>query len=227
LNTIRPTLLALSFGAAVVLASTAGCPGGAAGHDRGASPRRMPPWSYDEFEVFDDYPGLIAAEPDGDTESVERPPVVSDAAKAWDVRDGVVARDWRYIVIHHSATNEGSAAAFRRYHRRKGWDDLAYHFVIGNGRGAPDGKVELGMRWVRQQAGAHAGNREYNDHGIGICLVGNFERSRPTEAQMASLKKLVRFLRKRFDIGAIDVVRHSDVNTTKCPGRNMPWPVEY
>src|SRR5437016_3151778 len=43
------------------------------------------------------------------------------------------ARPWRWIIIHHSATPSGSAAKFDRDHRSKGWDELGYHFVVGNG----------------------------------------------------------------------------------------------
>ena len=145
---------------------------------------------------------------------------------AWEVPEGVEARDWRHIVIHHSATDEGSAATFDEYHREvKGWKGLAYHFVIGNGTHTPDGSVEVGYRWKRQIAGAHAGVREYNQYGIGVCLVGDFETARPTKKQMASLKELLAFLTKRFSVAPVDVVRHKDLTKTKCPGRNFPWPV--
>src|SRR5579864_1667285 len=50
---------------------------------------------------------------------------------------------FRSIVIHHSATHGGSAAAFERTHRTR-LGGLAYHFVIGNGSGAPDGAIEVG-----------------------------------------------------------------------------------
>lgn len=143
----------------------------------------------------------------------------------WDVPEGTKPRAWKYIVIHHSATEEGSAAVFDDYHRDvKGWKGLAYHFVIGNGTLTPDGAVEVGYRWRNQTAGAHAGVREYNYHGIGVCLVGDFERSRPTERQMGSLTSLLGFLMKRFDIPLSRVVRHGDVVSTKCPGGNLPWP---
>ena len=72
----------------------------------------------------------------------------------WDV---TIRRTWKYIVIHHSATDSGSAASFDRSHRKRGWDGLGYHFVIGNGRGTGDGVVEVGYRWTRQVTGAHAG----------------------------------------------------------------------
>lgn len=147
-------------------------------------------------------------------------------AKVWEIPAGVKPRQWQWIVIHHSGTTEGSVAAFDRYHREvKGWEDLAYHFVIGNGRGMPDGHIEASARWLQQRAGAHAGSLEHNERGIGICLVGDFEKQRPTTAQMASVRLLVRALMERFGIPPERVIRHSDVVATKCPGKLMPWPL--
>ncbi len=139
--------------------------------------------------------------------------------------DHYCVRDWRYIVIHHSATTSGSAAEFDRYHRRKrGWENgLGYHFVIGNGNGTPDGEVEIGNRWLDQIDGAHAGVEEYNHYGIGICLVGNFNQSRPTAAQMASLSVLVEYLQNRCHITSENVIMHRHCRQTDCPGRNFPY----
>jgi hypothetical protein len=95
------------------------------------------------------------------------------------------ANQWRWIVVHHSATVSGGAARFDKLHREKGWDELGYHFVIGNGTDTRDGQIEVGSRWVKQKRGAHtktADNR-FNDYGIGICLVGNFNYDRPTAEQ--------------------------------------------
>ena len=153
-------------------------------------------------------------------------PTAHEDARLWEVPAKLKPRGWKYIVLHHSATGEGSAEAFDKYHRKvKGWKGLAYHFVIGNGTSTPDGAVEVGYRWKSQKVGAHAGVKEYNHHGIGICLVGDFEHSRPTKKQIASLRALLGFLRKRFGLGPETVVRHRDVGETKCPGRNFPWPV--
>src|SRR5205809_827024 len=77
--------------------------------------------------------------------------------------------------LRDAGSASGSAAEFDKYHRSKGWDGLGYHFVIGNGTGSGDGQVEVGYRWKRQMVGAHAGNAEYNQRGIGICLVGDFQ----------------------------------------------------
>lgn len=133
-------------------------------------------------------------------------------------------RPWRFIVIHHSATDSGSAAQFDRAHRDKGWDELGYHFVIGNGRGSRDGMVEVGPRWPRQKWGAHAKtpDNQYNDYGIGICLVGNFDNTRLTAAQEASLARLVAYLMRTYNIPASRVIGHKDTGrSTDCPGRNL------
>jgi hypothetical protein len=135
-------------------------------------------------------------------------------------------RPWRFIVIHHSATATGSAGEFDRMHRAKGWDELGYHFVIGNGTGSGDGEVEVGGRWPVQKHGAHtkvANHPEYNDLGIGICLVGNFDVTRPTEAQMQSLVRLVRFLRDRYDIPRGRMYGHGQLKPTDCPGRYFDY----
>ncbi len=137
-------------------------------------------------------------------------------------------RTWRYIVIHHSGTSEGSAAAFHKYHREvKGWDGLGYHFVIGNGRGSGDGKVEVGFRWPKQMHGAHAGrppdgSNTMNETGIGICLVGDFNRGPPSAAQKRSLHELVDFLSAWCRIPKENIVLHRDIRDTDCPGRRFP-----
>jgi hypothetical protein len=148
-----------------------------------------------------------------------RPLPVHEAA--WE--PAAASRPWRWIVVHHSATDVGSAAAFDLFHRAKrGWDELGYHFVIGNGGGVTDGLVEIGSRWPKQKWGAHCrvgDNEEYNYFGIGICLVGNFETHRPSEAQMAALARLVDYLSAKYGIDEAHIIGHSHVGDTRCPGR--------
>ena len=131
------------------------------------------------------------------------------------------ARAWRYIVIHHSASPTGSAAAFDREHRARGWDELGYHFVIGNGTGSGDGQIEVGPRWTKQKYGAHAKtpDERYNQYGIGICLVGNFDNGPPDAAQMKSVSTLVAYLMKTYNIAPENVIGHRDTKATDCPGK--------
>lgn len=135
-------------------------------------------------------------------------------------------RLWRYIVIHHSASEGGNAAVFDTQHRKRGWDELGYHFVIDSGRGGPDGRIEVGGRWTKQKWGAHCGgtpNNEYNNHGIGICLVGNFTDRLPSEKQLESLRRLVEYLVSTYDIPPENVIGHRDSPnaSTECPGRRF------
>jgi len=135
-------------------------------------------------------------------------------------------RQWRYIVIHHSAGDNGNARMFDAAHRRRGWDELGYHFVINNGKGGPDGYIEAGSRWKKQKWGAHCGgtpNNEYNNYGIGICLVGDFRHGMPTPAQLASLRRLVYHLVARYHIPPESVVGHRQCPNanTQCPGKTL------
>jgi hypothetical protein len=143
---------------------------------------------------------------------------------------GIRANAWRWIVIHHSATPGGSATSFDRMHRQKGWDELGYHFIVGNGSETKDGQVEVGSRWRKQKWGAHAKtpDNKYNDYGIGICIVGNFDVSRPSLKQMESVAKLVAHLQKTYRIPPERIIGHGMVHTfdkggtsTECPGRNL------
>lgn len=103
---------------------------------------------------------------------------------------------------------------------------MGYHFVIGNGSGSGGGRVEVGSRWTKQKHGAHckiAGHPEYNDFGIGICLVGNFNETRPTEAQVRALANLVRYLSARYRIPRSRIFGHGQLKATDCPGRYFDY----
>jgi len=134
---------------------------------------------------------------------------------------------WTHIVIHHSATTTGNARTLDRIHRQRGFTNgLGYHFVIDNGTvGRRDGSVEVGRRWVRQQKGAHCDAGGMNQHGIGICLVGDFTHHPPSPAQLQALVSLVNTLRAYYRIPRSRIIRHRDVygKQTACPGDRFPW----
>jgi len=144
----------------------------------------------------------------------------------------VAARDWKHIVIHHTATKSGSVESIHAAHLKNKdkngnpWLGIGYHFVIGNGDGMPDGAIEPTFRWRTQIQGAHAGstNKDYNERGIGICLVGDFDKTPPTAAQRKSVKLLVQTMRAEYHIPAANVVGHKDIraSATECPGKLFP-----
>ncbi|MGA2171898.1 MAG: peptidoglycan recognition family protein [Sedimentisphaerales bacterium] len=137
-------------------------------------------------------------------------------------------RAWSAIIIHHSATDAANAAIIDKWHRDNGWNGIGYDFVIGNGTNSGDGEVEPTYRWRGQLTGAHCGGTPgnwANEEGIGICLVGDFNRTTPTARQMDSLVRLVRFLQQRYGIPKSRIYGHGSTpggHSTDCPGRRFP-----
>lgn len=145
---------------------------------------------------------------------------------SWVPLAGAETRPWKWIVIHHSDDLSGCCAKYDAVHRAKGWDECGYHWVIGNGSMTGDGQIEMTTRWPVQKHGAHAKtpDNRFNDFGIGIVLVGDFEKGPgPSAAQYAALLRLTRWLMARYDISADHVMKHGDAKSTACPGRNFPW----
>jgi LysM repeat protein len=133
---------------------------------------------------------------------------------------------WKHIVVHHSADSNNSIRGMEHYHRhaRRMENGLAYHFVIGNGVNTTDGKIYVCDRWKRQIQGGHIGSAALNEIAIGICLVGNFEKTLPTAKQKSSLKALVSRLRSRTGIPYNRIYthrqfhHHKELKSTICPG---------
>lgn len=53
-------------------------------------------------------------------------------------------------------------------------------------------------------------------------LIGNFEKTAPTAAQLAAVKRLVGVMKQSYSIDNDHVVGHGDVKATECPGRKFP-----
>lgn len=133
--------------------------------------------------------------------------------------------NWKRIVVHHSAIKYGNVKKYDRAHRERGMQNgLAYHFVIGNGIDSGDGEIEIGPRWKKQLQGGHVKNHAVNLTSIGICLVGNFEKTHPSKRQMDSFTQLVDWLQKDVLKKKTLFAGHKDLKgeQTVCPGRNFP-----
>ncbi len=85
-----------------------------------------------------------------------------------------------------------------------------------------DGEVAPTFRWHEQIEGAHAGHPLFNEFGIGICLIGNFEDELPTPAQLRALERLLGFLQNEFTISRDRVAGHGQIKSTECPGEHFP-----
>ena len=133
-------------------------------------------------------------------------------------------RPIKQIIIHHSESPGGDAAMIREWHKAKGWRDIGYHYLVTNGKphgnysAGEDGEVQPGR--PLEMVGAHA--RGSNRDSIGICLIGEFDKHRPTMAQLLSLAGLTARLCKEYGLVSFVAIKgHKDVCPTDCPGHYL------
>ena len=116
------------------------------------------------------------------------------------------------IILHHAEASHASVEDVNQWHLNNGWAGIGYNYYIRK-----DGTIWRGRpEWA---VGAHAIG--HNDKSIGICCEGAYMTETMPAAQMAALKELIRTMMAKYP-GA-KLLRHCDVNSTDCPGRNFPW----
>lgn len=149
--------------------------------------------------------------------ALSRPPMTPDATHAlyavepsrsldviFNTQAPATASRWQYIYVHHTQTPNGNAQSLAELNGSLGLGD---HFVIGNGRGAIDGEIQLSHRWMQQlQATPPAGAGYIDPACISIALVGDFDRALPTNTQIQSLNQLLATLQHRLKIPAERVI---------------------
>ena len=126
-----------------------------------------------------------------------------------------IRRTTKRIIIHHSDSDQGSAALIHGWHLARGWSGIGYQYVINK-----DGTIERGR--PEKYVGAHAGAAGNSD-SIGICLAGKLDNYLPTNQQIDSLVWLIKDIESRY--GDLAVIGHKDVMATACPGKYFPWAV--
>lgn len=136
-------------------------------------------------------------------------------------------REIKYIVVHHSGTPRDldiytSLSSFNQSHKKRltgmthsgtEWGYIAYHYCISS-----DGQVV--QTRLDDRIGFHASNWTVNQHSIGICLLGNFDKEKPTEFQVQALEQLISEISKQYK--TIESVNaHRDFARKTCPGLNL------
>ncbi len=126
------------------------------------------------------------------------------------------------LTVHHSGslvlrhTDRRSVSADLNdvldAHLRIRYGDIGYHFIVDYA-----GRVWEGRSLSR--VGAHVSGE--NEGNIGVMLLGNFEKQKPSKAQVDTLGRLVSLLRGHFDIPARRVYGHRDIGASACPGRHL------
>ena len=135
-------------------------------------------------------------------------------------------KKWKRIMVHHTATEVGNYKSIDSAHRRRGMQNgLAYHFLIGNGKGGmKNGEIAIGGRWKKQLDGGHTAISYLNATSIGICLVGDFEKRPPSSLQMKQLTALCRYIMAQCGIPKSNITTHKMSykrykKSTACPGK--------
>lgn len=134
------------------------------------------------------------------------------------------------VTVHHTqghrAMTEAEAASdvkgTQHYHMvgraqegKDAFSDIGYHFLI-----AGDGRVIEGRH--AEYLGAHV--RGGNSGNVGISMMGDFNKLKPTDAQIESLTRLVTYLAikyKKDPMAKGFLEGHQHYNSTDCPGKNM------
>lgn len=139
--------------------------------------------------------------------------VCVDYGLRWDFQRLQCRRDTSCIIIHHTAGAEtDNAALIHRFHSEQyGWAGIGYHYLIGQ-----SGLCEIGR--PRDAVGAHA--EGYNQHSVGVALIGNFSNYQPSRAQIENLSMLCANICNDYGIEPSDytILGHRDVDSTECPG---------
>ena len=131
------------------------------------------------------------------------------------------------IILHCSATREGqdfSVDTIRKWHLKRGWSDIGYHYVI-----KLDGTVEEGRPLER--SGAHTLN--HNHDSIGVCYIGGYEKKKKkgkwvnkdtrTKEQKDAMQDLLLCLKKDYPLAII--YNHNQFSSKSCP--NFDAHTEY
>ncbi len=157
--------------------------------------------------------------------------------------------DVRFLLVHHSASRNGHTGddapailrSFYDYHTGpKGWNDIAYNFLIDADGGIWEGR--FGSLDGPVAGDATGGNQGYTQL---VCVIGDYNTAKPTRASLDSLVWLLAWLADRYGISTAPdaevtfvsrgsnrwpagaevttptITGHRTMSKTTCPGDNL------
>ena len=156
----------------------------------------------------------------------------------------------RFLIVHHSASRNGHTSAdapailrsFYDYHTgpEKGWNDIAYNFLIDSGGGIWEGRAG-------SLNGPVAGDATGGNQGFAqlVCVIGDYSKAQPSRASLSSLVSLLAWMADRHAIATAPgsevtftsrgsnkwpagasvttaaITGHRTMSQTTCPGTNL------
>lgn len=155
-----------------------------------------------------------------------------------------------FLLVHHSASRNGHTGAdapailrsFYDFHTspEKGWNDIAYNFLIDADGGIWEGRA--GSLDGPVAGDATGGNQGFSQL---VCVIGDYNSAQPSQASMTSLVLLLAWLADRYGISTAPGAQvtftsrgsnkwpagaevttstingHRSMSKTTCPGDNL------
>ena len=124
------------------------------------------------------------------------------------------------IIVHHSAATlpVPQFDEINQWHKARDFPlstlgfYVGYHIVI-----EPDGVRRRARLDMERDADALG----HNFDSLSVCLVGNFDKSDPTAAQVAALGAQLSEWCALWKLGPGEIHPHRKVGATKCPGSRL------
>jgi N-acetyl-anhydromuramyl-L-alanine amidase AmpD len=107
---------------------------------------------------------------------------------------------WKAIEVSYSFTTGGNLQQIASLQRLSSADDLNFHFLICNGRGASNGVITSTERWQKQMPCVQGDKWNGNEFTIRVCIVGDDAGNQPTDSQLQRVATLVETLCHKFEI---------------------------
>lgn len=122
-------------------------------------------------------------------------------------------RDTRVITTlfwHHTATPSTATwdAIARGHVKERNWAGIGYHVGVDR-----DGRIAI-LNPLERLTNHTSGN---NTRGVGVVLLGNYEKDALTPAMEASIERVRKWMKGK---GIMEEKLHRDVKATACPGKN-------
>lgn len=129
-------------------------------------------------------------------------------------------QDWT-VIIHHSATKDKGTldwSGIYNYHvNTRNWVDIGYHFGIEK----VNGEYQILTGRPLGVQGAHCKRHGMNSRSIGICFVGNYERTTVPDEMYDVGIKLIAGLCQTTLCNSQMIFPHKEFTNTLCPGNRM------
>ncbi|MFM9946122.1 MAG: N-acetylmuramoyl-L-alanine amidase [Bacteroidia bacterium] len=145
-----------------------------------------------------------------------------------------------HLVVHHSAGSNSDTNyintvrnIYLLHTQTNGWDDIGYNFLVAPNGIIFKGRDPQGVADEDNILGAHFCGK--NSSTMGVCMMGDFMKQRPTLQAIFSLKYLLAWKLKKDGINAFGQTKHPQPNgsllnnlcghrdgcNTDCPGDSL------